>query len=65
MSDAALIEHIRALPEDLKTKVADFVVTLEQEMKAEKKITERKFGCGKGFFEMMPDFDEPLEEFKD
>ena len=26
---------------------------------------ERVFGCAKGQFKMAPDFDEPLEDFKD
>jgi hypothetical protein len=25
----------------------------------------RKFGCGKGMFVMSPDFDKPLEDFKE
>lgn len=28
-------------------------------------MSDRQFGIGKGFFEMAPDFDEPLEDFKD
>jgi hypothetical protein len=65
MSDAILYEHITALPDNLKAEVADFVAFLEQKHKPGKKIKERKFGIGKGSFEMAPDFDEPLEDFKD
>jgi hypothetical protein len=65
MSDAILYAHITALPDNLKAEVADFVAFLEQKNKPEKKIKERQFGIGKGSFEMSPDFDEPLEDFKD
>jgi hypothetical protein len=66
MTDTALFAHISALPDSLKAEVADFVAFIEQKQyKPQKQITERKFGCGKGFFTMAPDFDEPLEEFKD
>ena len=65
MSDAILYAHIGALPDNLKAEVADFVAFLEQKHKSGKKIKERKLGCGKGFFKMAPDFDAPLEDFKD
>ncbi len=65
MSDAALISHITALPENLKSEVADFVAFLEQKHRPEKKVKERQLGGLKGVFKMAPDFDEPLEEFKD
>ncbi len=65
MSDAMLYEHITALPENLKAEVADFVAFLEQKHQPKKKIKERQLGGLKGAFEMSPDFDEPLEEFKD
>ena len=68
MSDAMLFEHITALPENLKAEVADFVAFLEHKHKPEKKekkIKEREFGALKGAFIMSPDFDEPLEDFKE
>ncbi len=65
MSDALLYEHILALPDDLRAEVADFVAFLEHKHKPAKKIKERKLGGLKGSFKMAPDFDEPLEEFKD
>ena len=65
MSDAVLYEDIGALPNNLKAKVADFVAFLEQKHNLSRKVKERKLGCGKGFFGMAPDFDEPLDDFKD
>jgi hypothetical protein len=65
MSTAQLISQIDALPEALKAEVEDFVAFLAQKQEKEQPIKKRKIGLGKGSFEMMPDFDEPLEEFKD
>jgi hypothetical protein len=33
--------------------------------KKDKKRKSPKFGSYKGFFKMMPDFDEPLDDFKE
>lgn len=38
---------------------------LKQKAKTKTKPKERKFGYAKDFFKMAPDFDEPLEDFKD
>jgi len=38
---------------------------LKSKSKARKKIKEREFGYAKGFFKTAPDFDEPLEDFKE
>lgn len=65
MSTAQLISQIEALPDALKAEVEDFVAFLAQKQKTEIQIKQRQIGCGKGFFQMAPDFDEPLEDFKD
>lgn len=68
MDNALLYTKIASLPDDLKQEVADFVGFLQQKIKKNKgtkKLKERPFGIGKGSFEMAPDFDEPLEDFKD
>ena len=65
MTDVQLYTQISALPEDLKKEVSDFVEFLKNKSKANKNIKERQFGCGKDFFKMSPDFDEPLEDFKE
>lgn len=65
MTDLQLYSQISSLPADLKKEVSDFVEFLKQKSKANAKPKERKFGYAKGFFKMSPDFDEPLEDFKD
>lgn len=49
------------LPEELKTGKVKVVATLEA---VEEKKAARKAGCLKGFW-MAPDFDAPLEDFKE
>jgi len=65
MSDLQLFTEINSLPENLKKEVSDFIHFLKLKKKPKKKITERKFGCAKGFFTMSKDFDAPLEDFKE
>ena len=65
MENTQLYAQISTLPDALKAEVSDFVAFLQQKLKTEKKIKERKFGSGKDFFKMSPDFDEPLEDFKE
>jgi hypothetical protein len=64
-SDIQLYSQISSLPADLKQEVSDFVEFLKQKAKAKKKLNERKPGIAKGLIKMAPDFDEPLEDFKD
>jgi len=65
MTDFELIKQINSLPEELKKEVNDFVEFLNQKAKPPKKIKQRKFGYAKGFFKMSPDFNAPLEDFKE
>lgn len=50
---------------DLKKEVQDFIEFLKSKVKNENLQKQRKFGTAKGFFEMLDDFDEPLEDFKE
>jgi hypothetical protein len=68
MENAQLFSHISSLPMHLQAEVADFVAFLEEKIKKEKgdnTLKERQFGYFKGKIKMSPDFDEPLEDFKD
>lgn len=65
MTDVQLYTQISSLPTELKKEVSDFVESLKHKSKAKKKIKERQFGCAKDFFTMSPDFDEPLDDFKE
>ena len=65
MENALAYGKLSKLPAELQTEVMDFIDFLLS--REEKKNPPRKpvFGSGKGMFKMHPDFDEPLEEFKD
>jgi hypothetical protein len=65
MTDIHLYQQISSLPKDLKKEVEDFIAFLKSKTKSSRKIKERKFGYAKGFFKVSPDFDEPLEDFKE
>jgi hypothetical protein len=65
MTDIHLYQQISSLPKDLKKEVEDFIAFLKSKTKPVKKIKERKFGYAKDFFKVSPDFDEPLEDFKE
>jgi hypothetical protein len=45
--------------------VEDFVQFLKIKHKDKNKLEKREFGHFKGLITMSPDFDEPLEDFKD
>ncbi len=65
MSEDILLQKIRLLPDKLKKEVDDFTdFLLKKHGLAEKKKTP-KFGSHPGVFKIAPDFDEPLEEFKE
>ncbi|MDR3712970.1 MAG: DUF2281 domain-containing protein [Puia sp.] len=65
MTDFQLYAQISSLPADLRKEVSDFVEFLKQKAKPNTKLKERQFGYAKDFFKMTPDFDAPLEDFKD
>ena len=76
MSTIMLYSKIELLPEHLQKQVLDYIEFLlsregkEPEMKegkgaAVKKTLKAGFGGAKGMFIMSPDFDEPLEDFKE
>lgn len=68
MDNTLLYNKLSALPESMKSEVSDFIDFLISKAKEEKTITNKPkpiFGSGKGMFKMKPDFDEPLEDFKD
>ena len=53
------------LPTDLKSEVNDFVDFLLIKRKTQLKKKSPKFGWAKGQIYFAPDFDEPLDDFKD
>ncbi len=68
MENLTLYNKLSSLPDQMKSEVADFIDFLISKAKADKKDVappKPKFGSGKGMFTMSPDFDEPLEDFKE
>ena len=73
MSNLVLYSKIELLPDHLKQQVLDYIeFLLSREVKQPKETPPAKepkfkagFGGAKGMFVMSPDFDEPLEDFKD
>ena len=65
MDQIQLHTKLKQLPSDLKSEVNDFIDFLlsKREKEIEKKTP--KFGCAKGQIYISPDFDEPLDDFKE
>ena len=59
MSDQAILKEVKKPPPDQKQQVLGFIGFLKQKYRRRRRP---QFGSGKGTFEMMPDFDEPLNE---
>ena len=65
MDNTLLYSKLSALPDNLKSEVADFIDFLTAKAKKKSKKVKHKFGSGKGMFIVKPGFDEPLNDFKD
>ena len=64
MDNSVIFTQFSMLPDNFKQEAADFIAFLSQKNKPKIK-KERKFGAAKGMFVMSPDFDDPLEDFKE
>jgi hypothetical protein len=67
MSEFSLYLKISLLPDSLKSEINDFVDFLREKNLKKKGASQihPKAGCMKGTFKMLPDFDEPLRDFKE
>lgn len=65
MTDTTLKLEINSLPKELRAEVADFVEFLKTKSKPKPTLKARQFGFAKGKIKLSPDFDEPLDEFKE
>ena len=65
MTDLQLYTQISSLPADLKKEVSDFVEFLKQKAKPKSRLKKRQLGAAKGLIVMSPDFDAPLDDFKE
>ncbi|MBN8853362.1 MAG: hypothetical protein BGO55_18055 [Sphingobacteriales bacterium 50-39] len=65
MNSLSIYTKLETLPTDLKQEVSDFIDFLLQKSSSKKNKIVPKFGSAKGKIKMSPDFDEPLEDFKE
>lgn len=68
MNDNTIMQEINQLPENLKLEVLHFIIFLKKEYLTSNSINKtdkRVFGRLKGKYTLAPDFDEPLEDFKE
>jgi hypothetical protein len=68
MTEKLILSQIYQLPESLKLEVLHYVIFLKQAHSAKKEPSnqgDRIFGRSKGRYKLAPDFDAPLEDFKE
>ncbi len=66
--DKLILSQIQQLPEQLKQEVLHYVEFLQKKYNAQNnsgKRKQRKAGSAKGKYKLAPDFDAPLEDFKE
>ncbi|MBK6946832.1 MAG: DUF2281 domain-containing protein [Haliscomenobacter sp.] len=68
MTDKSILSEIHQLPESLKLEVLHFIAFLKKEYGGTVKgikQAKRVFGRSKGKYSLSPDFETPLEDFKE
>jgi len=65
VNNILLYTKLASLPDNLKEEVGDFIDFLAAKVKKKRKKVKPRFGSGKDMFIMKPDFDEPLDDFKE
>ena len=65
MNSLSIYTKLEMLPKNLKQEVSDFVDFLMQKSSEKRKKVIPQFGSAKGKIKMSPDFDEPLDDFKE
>lgn len=61
-----ILSQIQQLPEQLKQEVLHYIEFLQAKYNSQnQKGKKRKAGSAKGKYELAPDFDQPLEDFKE
>lgn len=66
MEEKFILSQIQQLPEQLKQEVLHYVEFLQSKYNAQnQKPKNRKAGSAKGKYKLAPDFDAPLEDFKE
>jgi hypothetical protein len=65
MNSLSIYTKLETLPQDLKQEVSDFIDFLLQKRLTKKKKAIPQFGSAKGKIKMAPDFDAPIDDFKE
>lgn len=65
MDNLLLYSKLASLPDNLKIEAGDFIDFLATRAKQKPQKNRPIFGSGKGMFVIKPDFDQPLEDFKE
>ena len=64
--EKTILSQIQQLPEQLKQEVLHYAEFLQAKYNAQNREPKnRKAGSAKGKFKLAPDFDAPLEDFKE
>ena len=66
IEEKVILAQIKQLPEPLRQELLHYLEFLQTKNSAQnRKEKERKAGSAKGKYELAPDFDAPLEDFKE
>jgi len=65
MNSLNLYSKLETLPTNLKQEVSDFIDFLVERSSRKRKKVIPQFGSAKGKIKMSPDFNEPLDDFKE
>lgn len=66
MTDLNIFIKLASLPDEMKKEVNDFIDFLKAKATSKTDpLIERKSGLAKGLIKMKPDFDDPLDDFKE
>ena len=65
MTDISLYTKILALPRPIQHELNDYLEFLLQKYKRKKTNIHPKAGCMKGVFKTSPDFENPIDDFKE
>ena len=67
MQEKIILEKLSYLPEFMKLEALHYIeyLIMKHHKEKESKPKRPKFGSATGKYEMTPDFDEPLEDFKE
>ena len=65
MTDNIIISKIKSMPESLKLEALHYIEYLISSSGKEVEQQSPKFGSAKGMYKMSPDFDAPLDDFKE